>query len=354
MSHFHSLKVVEITRETEEAVSVGFEIPSQLKEEYKFTAGQYLTLSFVLDGSKERRAYSICSSPSEAILKVAVKEVEGGKVSTHVNRNLKVGDVVEVMVPQGNFTLETSHLHAQTYVAFAAGSGITPILAMAKSVSEAEPNSKFHIFYGNKDSQHVIFKKELETLAAKNVETTLIYSREDSGSALRNGRIEEGKARTMVQHNGLETAAAFYLCGPEEMIMSATKGLEALGIDKSKIKFELFTTPVAMESQSKRVEEANDFNGDAQITVIYDDEEFDFTLNSKGDSILEAAIEEGVDVPFSCKGAVCCTCKAKVTEGKAVMKANYALTDDEVAQGFILTCTSHPVTSRVVVNYDEV
>ncbi|MCB9198473.1 MAG: 2Fe-2S iron-sulfur cluster binding domain-containing protein [Flavobacteriales bacterium] len=354
MSHFHSLKVVEVNRETEDAVSVGFEIPANLSEQFKFTAGQYLTLSFTIDGKNERRAYSLCSSPSDKILKVAVKEVTGGKVSTYINRNLKVGDVVEVMAPIGNFVLTTSHLHAQTYVAFAAGSGITPILSMAKAVNEFEPNSKFYIFYGNKDSQHVIFKSTLEALASKNIETTLIYSREDTGSALRNGRIDEGKARTLVQHNGLEGATAFYLCGPEEMILSTTKGLESLGVDRSKIKFELFTTPVAMESQSKRVEEATDFNGDAQITVVYDDEEFSFTLNSKGDSILEAAIEEGVDVPFSCKGAVCCTCKAKVTEGKAVMKANYALTDDEVAQGFILTCTSHPVTARVVVNYDDI
>lgn len=354
MSHFHNLKVVEITRETPEAVAVGFEIPVDLKNEYQFTAGQYLTLSFEIEGKEERRAYSLCSSPSEDILKVAVKEVEGGKVSTHINRNLKEGDVVRVLPPQGNFKLETSHLHAQTYVGFAAGSGITPILSMAKAVAEKEPNSTFHIFYGNKDSNHVIFKSTLNELENKNVKTTLIYSREDSGAALTNGRITEGKARSLVSHNQLEEAQGYFLCGPEEMIVEATKGLEALNIDKSKIHFELFTTPVMMASKSTRVEEATDFNGDAQITVIYDDEEFDFTLNTKGESILETAIEEGVDVPFSCKGAVCCTCKAKVTEGKAVMDANYALTDEEVAQGFILTCTSHPVTPKVVVNYDEI
>ncbi|MCB9195332.1 MAG: 2Fe-2S iron-sulfur cluster binding domain-containing protein [Flavobacteriales bacterium] len=354
MSHFHNLKVVEVTRETPEAVAVGFEIPADLKEEFKFEAGQYLTLSFNIGGSEERRAYSLCSSPSENILRVAVKEVEGGKVSTHVNRNLSVGDVVKVMPPQGNFTLKTSNLHAQTYVAFAAGSGITPILSMAKAVAENEPNSTFHIFYGNKDSQHVIFKSALEEMGAKNVKTTLIYSREDSGSALTNGRITEGKARSLVSHNQLEGAQGFFLCGPEEMIVEATKGLEALNIDKSKVHFELFTTPVLMESKSTRVEEASDFHGEAKITVIYDDEEFEFRLNTKGDSILETAIDNGVDVPFSCKGAVCCTCKAKVTEGRAVMDANYALTDDEVAQGYILTCTSHPVTERVVVNYDEV
>lgn len=354
MSHFHNLKVVEITRETPESVAVGFEIPSDLKEEYQFTAGQYLTLAFEIDGKEERRAYSLCSAPTEEILRVAVKEVTGGKVSTHINRNLAVGDTVKVLSPQGHFTLKTSHLHAHTYVAFAAGSGITPILSMAKDVAEKEPNSTFHIFYGNKDSNHVIFKSALEALPQERIKLTYIYSREDSGSALRNGRIDEGKARSLVSHNQLTGAQSFFLCGPEEMIINTTKGLEALGIEKSKIHFELFTTPVLMESQSKRVEEATDFHGDAKITVIYDDEEFEFTLNTSGESILETAIEEGVDVPFSCKGAVCCTCKAKVTEGKAVMDANYALTDEEVAEGFILTCTSHPVTERVVVNYDEI
>lgn len=353
MSQFHNLKVVEVTRETPEAVAVGFEIPANLVGDFKFTAGQYLTLSFDINGNEERRAYSLCSSPSETVLRVAVKEVEGGKVSTHINRNLKVGDVVKVMPPQGNFVLKTDRLHAQTYVAFAAGSGITPILSMAKDVVENEPNSKFHIFYGNKDSNHVIFKSTLADLS-ENVKTTLIYSREDTGEAIRNGRITEGKARSLVSHNHLERAQGYFLCGPEEMIVEATKGLEVLGIDKAKIHYELFTTPVLMASQSTRVEEATDFKGDAEIKVIYDDEEFDFTLNTSGDAILDAAIEEGVDVPFSCKGAVCCTCKAKVTEGRAVMDANYALTDDEVAEGYILTCTSHPVTQRVVVNYDDI
>lgn len=354
MSQFHSLKVAEVIRETPEAVSVGFEIPSELEGEYAFTAGQYLTLSFDINGTEERRAYSLCSSPSEAILRVAVKEVEGGKVSTHINRNVKAGDVVKVLPPQGNFTLETNSGQAKSYVAFAAGSGITPILAMAKDVTENEPNSTFHIFYGNKDGNHVIFKNALNELEGDNVKTTLIYSREETGEALTNGRITENKAKALIIHNQLEEAHAFYMCGPEEMIMSATTGIEALGVDKSKVHFELFTAPVLMESKSTRVEEATDFHGEAKIKVIYDDEEFEFSINTDGESILETAIEEGVDVPFSCKGAVCCTCKAKVTEGRAVMEANYALSDEEVAEGYILTCTSHPVTETVIVNYDDI
>ncbi len=354
MSQFHNLRVVEVNKETNDTVSVGFEIPNELKSAYSFIAGQYLTLSINIEGKEERRAYSLCSSPSDEVLRVAVKKVENGKVSTYINEKLNVGDSLSVMEPEGGFVLETNKLSAQKYVAFAAGSGITPILSMAHAVAENEPNSEFYIFYGNKDENNVIFKEQFEALAQKNVKTTLIYSRQDTGSALTNGRINEGKVRSLVTHNLLQNAAGFFLCGPEEMIIEATKGLESIDIPREKIHFELFTTPVLMESKSTGEHQAEDFVGEAKITVIYDDEEFSFNLKTTGDSILETAIDEGVDVPFSCKGAVCCTCKAKVTSGRAVMDANYALTDDEVADGYILTCTSHPVTEHVTVNYDEV
>ena len=353
MSHFHNLKVVEVIKETNDTVSIGFEVPAELKSAYAFTAGQYLTLSIKIDGKEERRAYSLCSSPSSEIIRVAVKEVANGKVSTYVNRTLKVGDVLSVMIPEGGFTLKTNQLSAQKYVAFAAGSGVTPILSMAEAVADMEPNSEFHVFYGNKDENNVIFKSQFDQLAQKNIKVTYIYSRQDSGSALTNGRIDEGKARSLIMHNHLQNAAAFYLCGPEEMIVQATKGILSCDVPKEKIKFELFTVPVAMEGNAKGEHTAEDFVGNAKITVVYDDEEFSFDLNTSGDSILETAIVEGVDVPFSCKGAVCCTCKAKVTSGKAIMDANYALTDQEVEEGFILTCTAHPVTEHVTVNYDE-
>lgn len=353
MSQFHNLNVVEVNKETNDTVSIGFEIPSELKSAYKFIAGQYLTLSINIDGKEERRAYSLCSSPSDEILRVAVKQVANGKMSTYVNTKLNVGDTLSVMVPEGAFVLETNRLSAQKYVAFAAGSGVTPILSMANAIAEDEPNSEFYIFYGNKDENNVIFKKQFEELAQKNIKTTLIYSRQDTGSALTNGRINEGKVRSLITHNQLQNAAGFFLCGPEEMIIEATKGLESIEVPKEKIHFELFTTPVLMESKATGEHLAEDFVGKAKITVIYDDEEFSFDLKTTGDSILETAIEEGVDVPFSCKGAVCCTCKAKVTSGRAIMDANYALTDQEVADGYILTCTSHPVTEHVTVNYDE-
>lgn len=352
MSQFLALKVNSITKETNDTVSVGFEIPNELKNSFQFKAGQYLTLSFTINGKEERRAYSLCSSPSESILKVAVKEVANGVVSTHINRNLQVGSIVNVMPPQGNFILEPNGV-AKKYVAFAAGSGITPILSMAKTIVEREPQSTFHIIYSNKDENNVIFKSSFDALQGDSVKVTYVYSRQKTGNEHTEGRIDENKARQLVSSLGLKDAFAFYLCGPEEMIINAKKGIESIGVDSDKIKFELFTTPVLMAQETKSAATVGNFKGSAKVTVIYDDEEITFNLHTEGDSILDTAIKNGVDVPFSCKGAVCCTCKAKITEGSAYMDANYALTDKEVAQGYILTCTSHPTSEHVVINYDE-
>jgi ring-1,2-phenylacetyl-CoA epoxidase subunit PaaE len=352
MSQFYALKVASITKETNDTVSVGFEIPSDLKAIFQFKAGQYLTLGFTLNGKDERRAYSLCSSPSESELKVAVKAVANGVVSTHINQYLKAGDLVNVMPPQGNFILEPNGM-SKKYVAFAAGSGITPILSMAKTIVEKEPSSTFHIIYSNKDENNVIFKSTFDSLPSETIKTTYVYSRQKTGNNDTEGRIDENKSRQLVSSLNLKDASAFYLCGPEEMIINAKKGIESLGVSVDKIKFELFTTPVLMAQETKSSASVGTFKGTAKVTVIYDDEEITFSLHTDGDSILDTAIKNGVDVPFSCKGAVCCTCKAKVTEGSASMDANYALTDKEVDQGYVLTCTSHPTSEHVIINYDE-
>jgi ring-1,2-phenylacetyl-CoA epoxidase subunit PaaE len=355
MSQFHNLQVTDVKRETVDTVSVGFEIPAHLKSDFSFEAGQYLTLSFMINGKEERRAYSICSAPSEEIIRVAVKKVPHGLVSGYITQELKAGDTTKVMTPEGGFVLTANASNKKTYVAFAAGSGVTPMMSMAKSVAENESGSTFHLYYGNKDADNTIFKTDFDKLVESNdnIKVTYIYTRQDSGDDLTNGRITEEMAKQLVQRHNLTNADAFYLCGPEEMIINGSKGIEAAGVDQSKIRFELFTVPVLMESNTAEAEE-DDFEGEAKIIVVYDDEEFEFNLNTKGDSILETAIEEGVDVPFSCKGAVCCTCKAKVVQGKAIMDANYALTDQELADGYILTCTAHPVSAVVKVDYDDI
>ena len=352
MSIFHSLKVIDIKNETSDTVSVAFEIPEGGKSTFDYTSGQYLTLKFNINGNEERRSYSMCSSPfSGEPIRIAVKRVDKGLVSNHINDVIKVGDQIEVMSPQGNFTLETS-LEQKTYVAFAAGSGITPIWSMIKSVLDNEPGSKFVLFYGNKTSDSTIFKNEIDSLTGDRLSVYHILSREETGNSITNGRIDKNKATELLKSNlDLLKSKAFFMCGPEEMIFNVKDVLQTLGVSEDKIKFELFTTPVLLAAE-KEVEVSN-FTGTAKVKVIYDEEETEFELASVGENVLEAAMRNDVDAPFSCKGAVCCTCKAKVTEGKMIMDANYALSDEEVAEGFVLACQAHPASENVVVDFDE-
>ena len=352
MSMFHSLKVIDIKNETSDTVSVAFEIPEGGKSTFDYTSGQYLTLKFNINGNEERRSYSMCSSPfSGEPIRIAVKRVDKGLVSNHINDVIKVGDQIEVMSPQGNFTLETS-LEQKTYVAFAAGSGITPIWSMIKSVLDNEPGSKFVLFYGNKTSDSIIFKNEIDSLTGDRLSVYHILSREETGNSITNGRIDKNKATELLKSNlDLLKSKAFFMCGPEEMIFNVKDVLQNLGVSEDKIKFELFTTPVLLAAE-KEVEVSN-FTGTAKVKVIYDEEEITFDLSSDGENVLEAAMKHDVDAPFSCKGAVCCTCKAKVTEGKMIMDANYALSDEEVAEGFVLACQAHPASENVVLDFDE-
>ena len=352
MSMFHSLKVIDIKNETSDTVSVAFEIPEGGKNTFDYTSGQYLTLKFDINGTEERRSYSMCSSPfSGEPIRIAVKRVDKGLVSNHINDVIKVGDQIEVMSPQGNFTLETS-LEQKTYVAFAAGSGITPIWSMIKSVLDNEPGSKFVLFYGNKTSDSTIFKNEIDSLTGDRLSVYHILSREETGNSITNGRIDKNKATELLKSNlDLLKSKAFFMCGPEEMIFNVKDVLQNLGVSEDKIKFELFTTPVLLAAE-KEVEVSN-FTGTAVVKVIYDEEETEFELASAGENVLEAAMRHDVDAPFSCKGAVCCTCKAKVTEGKMIMDANYALSDEEVAEGFVLACQAHPASENVVIDFDE-
>ncbi len=353
MSQFHTLTIAKITQQTPDTVSVAFNIPESLTDSFKYIPGQYLTLKFNINGQEVRRAYSLCSSPlTDDLLEVAVKKVEKGIVSSYINEELSIGDKIEVMPPQGNFTLEVNPSSSKNYVAFAAGSGITPIISIIKSVLNNEPKSKFTLVYGNKTKESTIFDKELSELSEGNLNLINIYSRENTGNALTEGRINSDKVNAIIK-NDLELlkADSFFMCGPEEMIVAVAGSLKVYGVLDEKVNYELFTTPVLLAKETPK-EETN-FSGDATVKVIYDDEEVEFSLNSKGATILDAAMQQDVDVPFSCKGAVCCTCKALVTEGRAIMDANYSLSDSEVAEGYILTCQAHPASANLTVDYDE-
>lgn len=355
--HFHPLTVSDIKQETDKCVSVAFDIPADLHETYTFVPGQYVTFRRFFNGEDVRRSYSICSSPLSGELRVAIKKMENGLFSTWANDELKVGDTLDVMSPMGHFVLEPKETNANTYVAFAAGSGITPIMSIMKSVVELEPNSQFILIYGNRTSNSIIFKEEIEDLKNANInrlEVHHILSREDLGSDLLHGRINAEKvAQCGKQFFAPINVADYFLCGPVEMINAARETLEGVGVDKSKIHFELFTSSGVADKADHAKEDAPKEKVDAQVTIILDGEETHMNMVSDGRSILDAGLDAGADVPYACKGAVCCTCRAKVLEGSAEMEMNYALMDDEVEDGYILTCQSHPTSEKVVVSYDE-
>lgn len=351
---FFPLKVKEIRKETADCVSIAFELNPDQKTEFSYVQGQYLTFKKVLNGEELRRSYSLCSSPhTDNELRVAVKRVENGRFSNFANDQLQVGDLLESMKPMGNFYPSLDSNNTKHYVMIAAGSGITPIYGIIKSILALEKNSKVHLFYGNRSAKDVIFKDELDALAASNDQLSIhyIYSRQSVADPLFEGHISASKLDGFTHHiPGLFRADSYFVCGPEKMIFEIKDHLEGLGINASKIHFELFT---AVTSPEKEKVQANTTSGLSQVKVIMDDEEFEFELSSNGEVILDAAIDAGVDAPYSCKGAVCCTCKAKVIEGEVEMEMNYALSDDEVEEGFILTCQAHPISPRVVVDYDQ-
>ena len=346
---FNTLKVKEIKKETNDTVSIAFEIPNTLKADFSYLSGQYVTIKSIVDGEDVRRAYSLCSAPFEDDFRIGVKKVDAGKMSTFLNEKLKTGEELDVMQPVGNFLINSD---AGNNVAFAAGSGITPILSMIKS--SLKVGGRFTLFYGNKTASETIFKTELDNLKINFPEQfTLhyIYSREKASNIIYEGRIDKEKALNLLKEDlGLLKSEGFYMCGPEEMIFNVSDALKELDVSENKIHFELFTAPTTKNVESSSV--VSDFSGESQVTVIMDGDEFEFPLNSSGDFILDVAIENGADAPFSCKGAVCCTCKAQVIEGKATMDMNYSLSDEEVEEGFILTCQARPASEKLVVDYD--
>lgn len=357
MSRFHSLQIKDVKRETPEAVSIELDVPADLKEAFRFKHGQYLTFKIRVNGEELRRSYSICSSPLENKLRIAVKEIDGGRVSGFFNQRATAGQTVEVMPPLGNFTTPLSPSNRKSYVAFAAGSGITPIMSILKTVLESEPSSHFLLYYGNKDPQSVIFKDDLEQLQSRysdRFKMHLLFSRDKSPDPLFEGRISREKIEAIAQkHPKVLQADEYFLCGPQQMIESASELLQSRGMPKERIHFELFTTAVPKEASIAETEDAVDAapSGATKVLVILDGEETEITVES-GETILDAAIDAGLDVPYACTGGSCCTCRAKALEGKAEMEVNYALTDQEVEEGYILTCQSHPQTPKMTVDYD--
>jgi len=352
---FNTLTIKEVRQETEDCVSVAFQIPEALSSNYSFIQGQYLTLRETIDGEDVRRSYSICSGVEEPDLRVAIKKVYEGKFSTYANEQLKAGTEMQVMTPAGKFYTTLDPKQAKNYVLFAAGSGITPMLSIMKSVLNIEPKSTISLFYGNKTTDSVIFKEQIEALKNKNLSRLKVHyimSREILQSDLFTGRIDKAKCdqflNLLIQQ---DTVDEFFVCGPYQMTMDVRESLEGAGVDKSKIHFELFTTePVGTANTNKAQKPAQEIN--AKVKVILDGHEHDFNIYKSDETVLNTALKNGADLPFACKGGVCATCKAKLEQGTIDMKVNYGLEPEEIEAGFILTCQAVPTSDEVTVNFD--
>jgi len=353
--HFHTLKVKEVRSETPDCVSVLFDIPDLYKEDFRFEHGQNITIKKEIDGEEVRRSYSICSAPFENELRIAVKKVEAGRFSDFANTTLQAGDELEVLPPTGKFNTALNITNKKQYLAFAAGSGITPVISIIKTTLQAEAASSFTLVFGNRGRHSIIFFEELEGLKNKYLNRfnfINILSRQKTDAPINFGRINNEKLKELNKLIDYKNTDEFFICGPEEMIFSVKDFLEGLDIDKKKIHFELFTTPGQKKTVSHKPERTGNTGPTSNITVKLDGRSFDFSLGFDSENILDAALKQGADLPFACKGGVCCTCKAKLLEGEVEMEVNWGLEQEEVEQGYILTCQSHPKTEKVVVDFD--
>lgn len=367
-TQFYPLRVTRVVPETDHAVRIGFTVPEELNDTFRFKPGQYLTLEMPVDGEgacgketkKVRRSYSICSGVNDDEMQVAIKRVEGGVFSNFANDTIKVGDAVESMPPQGSFSALLDSGHAKNYFFIAAGSGITPVYSNIKSILEEEPGSQVTLLFGNQRTNTIMFREALGFL--KNAYMTRfhwvnILSKEDQGSDLLNGRLNNRKGAELNQRLiDLGAFDEYYICGPESMISEVSRGLRDFGIDETLIHYELFASSAedAQRVIEKHHERAREYSGKtSDVTIIMDGRGVQFELASVGENLLDSGINQGMDLPFSCKGGVCSTCKAKLVEGEVDMDITHGLEPHEIDDGYILTCQAHPISEKVVVDFDQ-
>lgn len=359
--HFHSLTIADVRRETKDCVSIAFKVPSELRDTFRFAAGQYVTLRAMLDGEDVRRSYSLCSTPYSNEWRVAVKRVDDGVFSAFANTKLKEGDTIDVMPPDGRFCFEPTKHEQRHVLAIAAGSGITPMLSIITSVLEREPQSTVTLVYGNRRVRDIIFKEQLEDLRDRflsRFQLIHVLSQEPHDSPLSNGRIDGKKIELIIaQLNMSPSMHCAYVCGPTQMTDGVISALQRAGLAESQVHRELFA-PSSRRSFADAAGKARAANKSvnvptAAVTVIADGIERVLPVPLKqGESVLEVALAAGIDAPFACKAGVCCTCRAQVLEGEVVMDANFTLEDQEVRRGFVLTCQAHPITEQVKISYD--
>ena len=356
--HFHPLRVKSVRPETDEAVVVSFDVPAELAEQFRFTQGQHLTLKETIAGSEQRRSYSICAGPSDGELRVGIRKVPGGVFSSWVAESLKAGDTLQVMTPEGRFFVPLDAAASRHYLGIAGGSGITPILSIMKAVLSAEPKSRFTLIYGNRRQRSTMFTEEIEDLKNRYLSRLtlhMVFSQEATDLPLYNGRLGRDKIgeflAALVDADDIDHA---FVCGPHGVNDEAEAALLAAGVAPERIHIERFGIPDESGPGRAAVQLPREGDAaDARITIIRDGLSRDIDFHAEQGNILDAAAAAGLEVPFSCKSGVCCTCRAKLLEGEVRMERNFALEKHEVAAGFVLTCQSHPLTERVVLSFDE-
>ncbi len=356
--HLVPLQVEDIKKKTRSAVEVRFAIPEDKQSLFAFQAGQYLTLESTIGGNSVRRSYSLCRAPEEKSWSVAIKKIDEGLFSTFANDELKVGDTLLVMPPQGNFQIREECKSGKHFVFFASGSGITPIFAMIRHILFSHPGVTLTLFYGNKNVESVMFREELEDLKNRYLDRLGIhhfFSREKVGVPILFGRLNAEKCREL---SGLlfqpDQTDGYYLCGPESMVFDLQQSLLDLGVAPEKIHFELFNTQ-GLTQMRKSTEgiSGEEAGQQCEVQIQLDGDIIEFSLAYGGDNLLDAAIDHGADLPYSCKGGVCSTCKAKVVSGKVSMDLNYALEPEEVEAGYVLMCQAHPRSEQIFIDFDQ-
>ncbi len=354
--HFHTLTIRDVKRETPDSIVVTFDVPENLQDTFRYTQGQNLTLKSILNGEEIRRSYSICSAPFENVLQVAIRKAVHGKFSGYANDNWKAGEVIEVLPPTGRFYTKLETDSKKNYLAITAGSGITPIISIIKTTLSTETNSSFTLVYGNRSRSSIMFFEALEAIKNQYMDRfNLIHilSREKTDASINSGKIDTEKLTELGKLLHYTSFHEAFVCGPETMLFCAKDFLELQGVNKNNIHFELFTTPgqKTIETTSAKTDDVN--TALSNVTIKLDGRSFNFNLPFNSDSILDAALKLGADLPFACKGGVCSTCRAMLTEGKVQMDNNYALETEELDMGYILTCQSHPLTDIVSIDFDK-
>jgi ring-1,2-phenylacetyl-CoA epoxidase subunit PaaE len=357
MSKFHKIPIASVRRETRDAIVVTFAVPDAVIDQYRYMHGQHVTLRAQINGQEVRRTYSICSAVQDNLLRIAIKCVPGGVFSTWANETFTLGFQVDMLSPSGNFNVPLAPENRKHYLAFAAGSGITPVFGIIKTILIAEPQSRVTLVYGNRSSASVILKEELSDLKdlyRERLNLVFIMTREPQEIELFNGRIDRAKCDALLEKwidpRGVDTA---FICGPRGMMDDVSVSLQAHGLAKTQIKSERFTKNQSTREQ--RPASAAHVLGRSQceVTVVQDGRSRQFTMEKNSQSVLDAGLAQGLELPYSCKGGVCSTCRCKVTEGEVDMDASVALEDYEIARGFRLLCQSYPVSERLVLNFDQ-